>query len=96
MTNPQKWVNGVYQTKTVLNRWNYWDKLSGDTSTYGGVLRPFMGWSSIERKAQDGSQFWQFVNSFGVSYNKSDNFNPPLSAQVIIFSARPRHVRISS
>ena len=85
MTNPEKWVNGVYQTKTVLNRWNYWDKLSGDTSTYGAVLRPFMGWGSIERKAQDGSQFWQFVNSFGVSYNKSDNFNPPLSAQVDAF-----------
>lgn len=79
MTNPQKWVNGVLQTDTILNRWNYWDRLEGTTRTLGGVFRPFKGWSSIQNRANDGSQF---LNTLGFSYNKSDNFNPPPSAQV--------------
>lgn len=82
MTNPQKWINGVYQTETVMNRWNYWDRLEGTTRTLGGVFRPFKNWSNIEARAADGSQFHQFLSSLGFSYNKSDNFNPPPAAQV--------------
>lgn len=82
MTAPQQFVNGVFQTETVKNRWNYWDRLEGTTRTLGGVFRPFKGWSSIEARADDGSQFHQFLRSLGFSYNKSDNFNPPPSAQV--------------
>lgn len=76
MTNPEKWVNGVFQTETVFNRWNRWDRLSGRTNTYGGVLRPFKNWNS----SQSG-----FLQSLGFSYNKSDNFNPPDAAQVDAF-----------
>ena len=82
MTNPQKWINGVYQTETVMNRWNYWDRLEGTTRTLGGVFRPFKNWSNIEARAADGSQLHQFLSSLGFSYNKSDNFNPPTAAQV--------------
>lgn len=82
MTNPQQFVNGVFQTETVLNRWNYWDRLEGTTRTLGGVFRPFKGWSGIESRAAEGSLFHEFLNTLGFSYNKSDNFNPPTAAQV--------------
>lgn len=82
MTNPEKWVDGYYQTETLFNRWNYWDEISGTTNTLGGVLRPFSNWDGVESKAAEGSQFHQFLSSLGFSYNKSDNFNPPSSAQV--------------
>lgn len=85
MTNQEKWVDGYYQTETVFNRWNYWDEVSGTTNTLGGVLRPFSNWNNIEDRAAEGSMFHEFVSSLGFSYNKSDNFNPPPSAQVDAF-----------
>jgi outer membrane receptor protein involved in Fe transport len=85
MTNPQKWVNGLYQIDTLFDRWDRWDEQSGTTKTLGGVLRPFKNWNSIENRANSGSQLWQFVRSFGFSYNQSDNFNPPPSAQTDAF-----------
>ncbi len=81
ITNAQKWVNGVYQTDLLYNRWNKWLRIDGTTRTYGGVLRPFQKWNSIDSRADGGSLFWQFVRDFGISYNKSNNFNPPADAQ---------------
>ena len=73
MTNQEKWVDGYYQTDALFQRWNRWDKVSGETRTVGAVLRPFDNWNSI----QSG-----FLRSLGFSYNKSDNFNPPDSVQI--------------
>lgn len=87
LPSPQKWVDGVYQTDTVFNRFNRWDILSGTTRTLGGVFRPFKGWEGIERRANGESQFWQFLRSFGVSYNQSGNFNPPPSAKFDAFGS---------
>lgn len=84
LTNQEKFVNGKLNTDLVLNRWNVWDELSGTTKTVGGVFRPFRNWDSIDRRA-DNSLFWEFLRDLGFSYNKSDNFNPPPSAQVDIF-----------
>ncbi|HET7536516.1 MAG TPA: TonB-dependent receptor plug domain-containing protein, partial [Candidatus Didemnitutus sp.] len=82
ITNAQKWVNGFFQEDFLFNRWGRWDKMDGTTRTLGGVLRPFQHWGSIDSRAQTGSVWWQFVRDFGVSYNQSDNFNPPSLAQV--------------
>lgn len=79
ITNPQKWVDGVFQRDFLFNRWGPYSELSGTTRTLGGVLRPFQKWASIEHKAQ-GSLFWEFVRDFGISYNESGNFNPPTQA----------------
>lgn len=76
MSNPEKWVDGYYQTETVFNRWNNWDELSGSTSTAGVVFRPFDNRDNINN---------EFLSSLGFSYNKSDNFNPPEAAQVDAF-----------
>lgn len=81
LTNAEKWSNGYYLTDTLLKRFNRWDRLEGTTRTLGGVFRPFRNWSGIENRAHS-SLFYEFVRDFGVSYNKSDNFNPPASAQV--------------
>lgn len=80
ITNPQKWVDGVFQRDFLFNRWGPYSKLTGTTRTLGGVLRPFQKWSSIEAKAGQGSLFWEFVRDFGISYNTSENFNPPSQA----------------
>lgn len=80
ITNAQKWVDGDFQRDLLFNRWGPYGNLTGTTRTLGGVLRPFQHWDSIERRASDGSAFWQFVRSFGFSYNQSDNFNPPSNA----------------
>jgi hypothetical protein len=85
ITNAQKWVNGIYQTDLLFNRWNRWLRVTGTTRTLGGVLRPFQRWDSIDRRAESGSPFWQFVRDFGLSYNKSDNFNPPTGANGDLF-----------
>lgn len=88
ITNANKWVDGAFQRDFLFNRWGPYGKQSGDTQTYGGVLRPFQGWRSIERGAEGGSQFWQFVRSFGFSYNKSNNFNPPTTALGDLFGSQ--------
>jgi hypothetical protein len=80
ITNAQKWVDGVYQKEFLFNRWGPYSELTGRTKTVGGVFRPFQGWNSIDRRAGDGSLLWQFVRDFGLSFNKSDNFNPPSQA----------------
>ena len=85
LTNAQKWINGSYDTATILDRFNRWDRLTGTTRTLGGVFRPFRNWQGIDGRANAGSLWWQFVRDFGVSYNKSDNFNPPPTAQVDAF-----------
>src|SRR5690606_36890284 len=59
ITNPQKWVNGVFQRDVLFNRWGPYSEMSGTTRTLGGVLRPFQGWDSLDRRAGSGSLFWQ-------------------------------------
>ncbi|HVU23121.1 MAG TPA: TonB-dependent receptor plug domain-containing protein [Opitutus sp.] len=85
ITNADKWVDGYFQEDLLLNRWGPWDEITGTTRTIGGVFRPFSHWSGLDRKADAGSVFWQFVRDFGVSYNESSNFNPPASAQGDVF-----------
>lgn len=80
ITNAQKWVNGIFQRDFLFNRWGPYSELTGRTRTAGGVLRPFKGWNTIETNADTGSAFWQLIRGFGVSYNQSDNFNPPSTA----------------
>ena len=84
-TAQENFPNGFYETEQLFNRWNRWDELSGTTRTAGAVLKPFKGWGSIDRRADSGSLWWKFVRDFGISYNQSDNFNAPDTAQVDAF-----------
>lgn len=87
LTNAQLWdaVTGITNRDLVMNRWNRWDELSGDTKTLGAAFRPFSGWNSIENRANNGSALADFARGLTLYYNKSDNFNPPSSYQTDIF-----------
>lgn len=85
MTNQEKWINGIYQTGAVFNRWTNWNRLAGTTTTIGGVLKPFMHWENIERRAASGSLLWEFIRDFGISYNRSDNFDAPTGTMIDFF-----------
>lgn len=77
LTTAEKWTDdGYYVTDLVFDRWNRWDEISGETTTIGAVLRPFDNWKGIQS---------EFLRTFGISYNKSENFNPPPAAQVDYF-----------
>lgn len=80
ITNADKWVDGIFQRDLLFNRWGPYSEMTGTTRTLGGVFRPFKGWTAIESRASKNSLLWEFIRSFGLSYNKSGNFNPPSQA----------------
>jgi hypothetical protein len=82
LTPQQRFLaTGYYNYDSIWNRFGPWNRAIGRTKTGGGVLRPFLNWNSIERRADDGSQLWQIVRSFGLVYNWSNNFDAPAGAQ---------------
>ncbi|MDQ8182782.1 TonB-dependent receptor plug domain-containing protein [Pelagicoccus sp. SDUM812005] len=85
MTNPARWINGIYQTDTVFKRLSAWSEEEADTATTGVVVKPLSNFDKIKDKAQSGSLFHQFINSLGFSYNKSDTFNPPTTTNIDVF-----------
>ncbi|MDF9832236.1 outer membrane receptor protein involved in Fe transport [Ereboglobus sp. PH5-5] len=92
-TNAQKFVDGYYQTEYVNSFRTKWNELNGTTKTVGFVLKPFLNWEAIEKRAADGNLFWEFVRDFGISYNKSDNFDAPPASYVDYFgNALPKPV----
>lgn len=46
------------------------------TKSYGGVARPFKGWTAIENGARSGSVVMDTVRSLSVHYNRSETFTP--------------------
>lgn len=50
--------------------------VKGDTTTYGGVVRPFKGWAGIDGSADGGSPLASTIRSLSFHYNESDNFAP--------------------
>jgi hypothetical protein len=80
------WVDGVYQYGKMFQRWNSWNRLSGTTNTLGAVVKPFLHWEPIAKRASD-NLFWEFVENLGFSYNKSDNFDAP-SVSYVDFSGK--------
>ena len=81
MTNAERFVNGAYQYDVVFDRWQDWTRMAGTTKTVGAVVKPFQQWESIYNRSGN-SLFWEFVENFGFSANKSDNFDAPGSTQV--------------
>jgi hypothetical protein len=78
-------VSGLVNRDLVMNRWNRWDELEGDTKTLGGAFRPLKGWNAIARVGGEGSLVSEFLQSLTFYYNKSDNFNPPATFQTDYF-----------
>jgi outer membrane receptor protein involved in Fe transport len=78
--------DGLVNYDLVMNRWNHWDELSGDTKTVGLAFRPLKGWDFIERRAASGSFIADFFENLTLYYNQSDNFNPPNTFQTDYFN----------
>jgi outer membrane receptor protein involved in Fe transport len=81
-SNMERYVDGYYQY--WKKPWTGWSRIAGTTSTLGAVVRPFTGWEFIEKRAGD-SLLWEFVRNFGISYNKSDNFDAPVTTNTDFF-----------
>jgi outer membrane receptor protein involved in Fe transport len=60
---------------TNLNNFNAPQEVSGDTHSYGAVLRPFKGWSAIESAADGGNFFADLFRNMSFTYNESTNFS---------------------
>jgi hypothetical protein len=67
------YLNGQANYDLVMNRYNRWDKLSGNTKTYGGAFRPM---KDLKFTKGD-SLLAEFLGGLTLYYNHSDNFNPP-------------------
>ncbi len=77
-------VSGLVNRDLVMNRWNRWDELDGNTKTMGVAFRPLKGWSFIQRRGGE-SGASEFLQSLAFYFNKSDNFNPPTTFQTDYF-----------
>lgn len=79
-------VSGLINRDLVMNRWNRWDELSGDTKTVGVAFRPLKGFGFAQRIGGGGdSPVSEFLQSLTFYYNRSDNFNPPATFQTDYF-----------
>ena len=73
----------------VDGQWNHLGNefpFEGTTTTKGVVVRPFKGWSSIDRRAREGSFIADVLEGLQFHYNTSDNFNAPGSVTVDFFN----------
>jgi len=66
LPNPSVWFNE--------GPWNY---IGGNTSAEGLVLHPFIHWAAIDGAANTGSLWAGFLRTVSLTFNKSNNFNPP-------------------
>jgi hypothetical protein len=78
--------NGLSDYNLVMNRWNRWDKLTGNTKTFGAAFRPLKGMAFAERAGGNGSVLSQFLQSLTLYLNESANFNPPSTFQTDYFA----------
>lgn len=87
-TNPvaTEYTNG-FANYPVWFREGPWSYIGGNTSTIGVVVHPFKNWGQIDAAANRGNWLMGFLRTVGVSYNKSDNFNPPAAAYTDYFGA---------
>ncbi|MDO8541951.1 MAG: TonB-dependent receptor plug domain-containing protein, partial [Opitutaceae bacterium] len=69
---------------TPLEQWNLFTEKQGSTKTRGIVLKPFRNWAALDRRADAGGFFADFVRSVSVFYNDSDTFQPA-NAQYNLF-----------
>jgi hypothetical protein len=77
--------NGYADYDLVMNRWNRWDKLSGQTRTLGGALRPLKDLPFVRRLVGGNSYASEFLQGLTFYYNDSSNFNPPGAFQTDYF-----------
>ena len=89
LTNDQLYLNnftGNLNHDVVMNRWGRWDSLSGNTRTLGGAFHVFKGMSFVQNIGGSGSLISELLEGLTLFYNKSANFNPPLTYNTDYFA----------
>ncbi|HVW20351.1 MAG TPA: TonB-dependent receptor plug domain-containing protein [Opitutaceae bacterium] len=78
-TNPTavEYNSSGYANPNVWFAEGPWNYIGGNTSTEGLVLHPFKNWSAIDHAADSGQIWAGFLRTLSLTFNKSDNFNPP-------------------
>jgi outer membrane receptor for ferric coprogen and ferric-rhodotorulic acid len=86
-------ANGYEFDYAMMDGWGGdWALRSGDTKTSGIVVKPFRGWSFIERsRASGGASGFvsQLLGGLTAYYNKSDSFRPDSPAISILLNELP-------
>ena len=70
-------ISGQYQPGTSQLAMESLGEIGGNTYSEGFVIRPFENWSAIDAAANNGNILAGFIRTLGMTFNKSDNFNPP-------------------
>jgi hypothetical protein len=70
-------IAGQFQPGTNQLAMESLGELGGNTYSEGFVVRPFENWPAIDGAAGRGNILAAVVRTLGMTFNKSDNFNPP-------------------
>jgi len=70
-------IAGQYAPGTSQLAMESLGEIGGNTYSEGFVVRPFENWSAIDAAANNGNILAGFLRTLGMTFNKSDNFNPP-------------------
>ena len=76
---------GVYQPNTNQLAYSSLGEIGGNTYSEGFVIRPFQNWASIDAAANNGNILAGFLRTLGMTFNKADNFNPPVGTYTDLF-----------
>ncbi len=71
---------GVFQPGTNQLAMETLGEIGGNTYSEGFVVKPFENWPAIDAAADRGNIVAGFLRTLGMTFNKSDNFNPPTAS----------------
>jgi hypothetical protein len=78
-------VAGVYQPGTNQLAYSSLGEVGGNTYSEGFVIKPFENWSGIDEAANNGNILAGVIRTLGFTFNKADNFNPPVASYTDLF-----------
>jgi len=76
---------GVYKPGTNQLAYSSLGEIGGNTYSEGFVIRPFQNWATIDAAANNGNILAGFLRTLGMTFNKADNFNPPVGTYTDLF-----------
>jgi hypothetical protein len=77
--NPTSYA-GVYAPGTSQLAMETLGEIGGNTYSEGFVVKPFENWAAIDAAAGNGNVIAGVLRTLGMTFNKSDNFNPPTAS----------------
>ncbi|MGD1032150.1 MAG: TonB-dependent receptor plug domain-containing protein [Opitutaceae bacterium] len=78
-------IPGQYQPGTNQLAMETLGEVGGNTYSEGFVVKPFENWAAIDSAANNGNIFAGVLRTLGMTFDKSDNFNPPTGTYTDLF-----------